>query len=74
MIKVENLSYEFPQKELYKEVSFTLADQDHCAFIGTNGTGKTTLIEMLIGEKDFIYDGIPNYITFYTIAIGYSHH
>ena len=57
MIKVENLSYEFPQKELYKEVSFTLADHDHCAFIGTNGTGKTTLVEMLIGEKDFIYDG-----------------
>ena len=57
MIKVENLSYSFPTKELYKKVSFTLEDGAHCAFIGSNGTGKTTLVDMLIDPEKYIYDG-----------------
>lgn len=40
MIKAEKLSYSFPQKDLYNKISFTLEDDVHCAFIGTNGTGK----------------------------------
>ena len=57
MIKVENLSYSFPTKELYKKVSFTLEDEAHCAFIGSNGTGKTTLVDMIIDPEKYIYDG-----------------
>ena len=57
MIKVENLSYSFPTKELYKKVSFTLEDGAHCAFIGSNGTGKTTLVDMIIDPEKYIYDG-----------------
>ena len=49
MIKAENLSYSFPHKELYNKISFTLEDDVHCAFIGTNGTGKSTLIKTLLG-------------------------
>ena len=48
MIKVEKLSYGVPAKDLYKEVSFTLEDGQHCGFIGSNGTGKSTLIDMMI--------------------------
>ena len=57
MIRVENLSYSFPTKELYKKVSFTLEDGAHCAFIGSNGTGKTTLVDMIIDPEKYIYDG-----------------
>ena len=57
MIQVEKLSYSFPTKELYKKVSFTLEDGAHCAFIGSNGTGKTTLVDMLIDPEKYIYDG-----------------
>ena len=57
MIQVEKLSYGFPDKELYKEVSFTLEDGVHCAFIGSNGTGKTTLVDMMIHPDDYLYDG-----------------
>ena len=55
MIQVQNLSYEFPTKELYKNVSFTLEEGQHCAFIGSNGTGKTTLVDMIIDPEKYLY-------------------
>ena len=57
MIKVEDLSYAFPEKELYKQISFTLEDGQHCAFIGSNGTGKTTLVHMIMEPEKYMYDG-----------------
>lgn len=57
MIKVENLSYSFPQKDLYNNISFTLEDGQHCAFIGTSGSGKTTLIDILMVPDEYMFDG-----------------
>lgn len=57
MIKVEKLSYSFPEKDLYKEVSFSLEDGQHAVMIGSNGTGKTTLADMLLHEENYLYDG-----------------
>lgn len=57
MIKVQNLSYSYPQKDLYKNVSFTLEDDVHCALIGTNGTGKSTLLDLLMYPEEYLYDG-----------------
>lgn len=57
MIQVEKLSYGFPAKDLYKDVSFTLEAGQHCALIGSNGTGKSTLAEILIHPEDYLYDG-----------------
>lgn len=57
MIKVENLSYGFPEKDLYKDISFTIEDGQHCVLIGSNGTGKTTLADMLLNDDKYMYDG-----------------
>jgi len=57
MIKFENLSYSFPQKELYNNISFTLEDGQHCAFIGTNGSGKSTLIDIIMDPEKYMFDG-----------------
>lgn len=57
MIKVEKLSYSFPEKDLYKEISFTIEDGQHCVLIGSNGTGKTTLVDMLLNDDKYMYDG-----------------
>ena len=57
MIKVQNLSYSYPQKDLYKEVTFTIEDNVHCALIGTNGTGKSTLLDLLMHSEEYLYDG-----------------
>ncbi|WP_252249191.1 ATP-binding cassette domain-containing protein [Clostridium sp. VAP23] len=57
MIKVDNLSYSFPKKDLYNNISFTLEDGEHCAFIGTNGSGKSTLIDILMDPEEYMFDG-----------------
>lgn len=57
MIKVEKLSYSFPEKDLYKEVSFHIEEGQHAVLIGSNGTGKTTLIDMLLNDEKYLYDG-----------------
>jgi ATP-binding cassette subfamily F protein 3 len=57
MIKVDNLSFSFPQKELYTNISFTLEEGQHCAFIGTSGSGKSTLIDILTDPERYLFDG-----------------
>lgn len=57
MIKVEHLSFSFPQKELYHNISFTLEEAQHCAFIGTSGSGKSTLVDILMDPERYLYEG-----------------
>ncbi len=57
MIKVDNLSYSFPKKDLYNNISFTLEDGQHCAFIGTSGSGKSTLIDMIMAPERYLFEG-----------------
>jgi ATP-binding cassette, subfamily F, member 3 len=57
MIKVDNLSYSFPQKDLYNKISFTLEDGQHCAFIGSSGSGKSTLVDIIMDPERYMFDG-----------------
>ena len=57
MIKVEGMSYSCPEKDLYKNISFTIEEGQHCVLLGSNGTGKTTLIDMLMDTEKYLYDG-----------------
>ncbi|WP_342421751.1 ATP-binding cassette domain-containing protein [Paenibacillus sp. FSL E2-0178] len=57
MIKAEHLSFSFPQKELYKDISFTLEAAQHCAFIGTSGSGKSTLTDILMDPEKYLFEG-----------------
>jgi ATP-binding cassette subfamily F protein 3 len=58
MIKVDRLSFSFPQKELYNEVSFTIEPLQHCAFIGTSGSGKSTLVDILMDPEKYKFQGV----------------
>lgn len=57
MIKAENLSYSFPQKDLYNNISFTLEAGQHCAFIGVSGSGKSTLIDLIMDPEHHMFEG-----------------
>lgn len=57
MIRVEKLSYGFPAKELYNKISFALEVGQHCALIGSNGCGKSTLVDMIMDPEEYLFDG-----------------
>ncbi|MDR2557506.1 MAG: ATP-binding cassette domain-containing protein [Mycoplasmataceae bacterium] len=50
ILTVNGLSYSVKNKELYQNASFNLNKEDHMGIVGQNGTGKTTLINILIGK------------------------
>ncbi len=57
MIEIKKLSYSVPEKDLYNNISITIEENVHYAFIGGNGTGKSTLMDMIIHGDKYLYDG-----------------
>lgn len=39
-------------RTLFQDVSFEVADKDHIGLVGANGTGKTTLMQILMGVQN----------------------
>ena len=57
MIKAEKLSFGFSSTPLFQEISFNLEENRHCVLIGSNGTGKTTLTNLIREPERYTYDG-----------------
>ena len=57
MINAEKLTFGFSSTPLFQNVSFHLEENCHCAMIGSNGTGKTTLMNLIREPGKYIYDG-----------------
>ena len=57
MINAEKLTFGFSSTLLFQNISFTLEENRHCALIGSNGTGKTTLVNLIREPEKFIFDG-----------------
>lgn len=53
VIEAKNLGKSFGEKEVLKNLEFTIERGEKIAFIGKNGEGKTTLSKMIIGEHEF---------------------
>jgi len=51
MIHIEELTKEFPTKTLFASASAHLRPETRVGLVGRNGTGKTTLLRMIIGEN-----------------------
>ena len=50
LLSVDNVSINFGDRELLNEVSFRINEGDKIAFIGNNGTGKSTLFRIIRGS------------------------
>lgn len=49
MLKIENVSFSYPRKQVLSNVNFEVCDHDIFAVLGRNAAGKTTLISVLVG-------------------------
>jgi ATPase subunit of ABC transporter with duplicated ATPase domains len=50
VIKVSSIKKSFGSKELFKDVSFTLFYKDSMCILGENGTGKSTILKIILNE------------------------
>ena len=57
MLHIESISKQYPTKTLFNEASAHLRPNTRVGLVGPNGTGKTTLLRMIIGE-DAPEDGV----------------
>lgn len=51
LINIENITKTYADTPLFAEASFTVDEMEKVGIIGINGTGKTTLLKMLIGME-----------------------
>ncbi len=52
MISVNNLSVQFTGTDLFRNVTFNIADHDRVGLVGMNGAGKSTLLKILCGWQE----------------------
>lgn len=52
LINIEDLTKVYAERKLFDGASFSLQDGEKIGVIGINGTGKTTLLRMIVGEEE----------------------
>lgn len=55
MIKIENLTFSYPTSYdyIFENVSFQIDSNWKLGFVGRNGRGKTTLLNLLLGQYEY---------------------
>ena len=52
-LDVQNLTKSFGAQVLFKDISFSIAEGQHIGLVAQNGTGKSTLLSILIGKASY---------------------
>lgn len=58
MITFRDVTFGYPQKDLYNKINFEIKEGDHAVLIGSNGTGKSTLLKLIMDTDRYTYEGI----------------
>jgi len=69
-LSVEKLTKSFSDKVLFEEISFGIEKGGKVALVGANGTGKSTLLRILI-KDEFAESGIFNFNN--SVKVGFLH-
>jgi ATP-binding cassette, subfamily F, member 3 len=52
MLSVANITVQFGSKRLFEDVSFIVNPRDRIGLVGSNGTGKSTLLKIISGQVE----------------------
>ena len=52
LVDATDLTMARPGRDLFRDVSITISTGDRIGLVGLNGTGKSSLIDVLIGNRD----------------------
>lgn len=50
-ITFSNVSFKYIERPILNKASFSVSDSDKVGVVGVNGTGKTTLLKLILGEE-----------------------
>lgn len=60
VIHFDDVSFKYIDRLLLDHASFSVTEEDKVGIIGVNGTGKTTLLKLLLGMEKPISGAIIN--------------
>ena len=52
LINIENVTKSYTERKLFEDASFSLQEGEKVGVIGINGTGKTTLLKLIMGTEE----------------------
>ena len=50
LIEVDNVSFKYDNEPIFEDICLSVQEGDFVGIIGSNGTGKSTLLKLLLGE------------------------
>ena len=50
ILEINNIDFSYPDKLILDDFSYVFKKGEKCGIVGKNGTGKTTLLKLLVGE------------------------
>ncbi len=62
-LRAENLTRTYGEKTLFDQISFIINEHDRIGLIGTNGSGKTSLLNTLAGLAQYHATSLRQMIT-----------
>ncbi|MCX5840244.1 MAG: ATP-binding cassette domain-containing protein, partial [Deltaproteobacteria bacterium] len=52
MIYLNNISLSFADREIFDGITWTIPEKSRIGLVGDNGTGKTTLFKVILGQVE----------------------